>query len=96
MTIRVRICFVVLALAVLALDLGVFHRKTHAVLLVLLVVESTDILFAVDSIPAIFAATQEPMRTAGLRAVPVRRQGELVGMLTLENLGGMDDGELCA
>jgi Zn-dependent protease len=29
----------------------------------------------------------EPMRAAGLRAVPVNRQGELVGMLTLENLG---------
>src|SRR3712207_2353825 len=29
-------------------------------LLVLLLVESTDLIFAVDSIPAIFAVTQEP------------------------------------
>ena len=28
--------------------------------LILLVVESTDLVFAVDSIPAIFAVTQEP------------------------------------
>ncbi|HLN85024.1 MAG TPA: TerC family protein [Candidatus Limnocylindrales bacterium] len=36
--------------------------KTHATLmmLVLIVVETTDVIFAVDSIPAIFAVTQDP------------------------------------
>jgi tellurite resistance protein TerC len=36
--------------------------KTHATLLmlVLFVVETTDVIFAVDSIPAIFAITQDP------------------------------------
>jgi TerC family integral membrane protein len=36
--------------------------KTHATLLmlVLIVVETTDVIFAVDSIPAIFAITQDP------------------------------------
>ena len=36
------------------------QRAITPLLLVLLVVESTDILFAVDSIPAIFAVTQDP------------------------------------
>jgi tellurite resistance protein TerC len=35
-------------------------RAITPLLLVLLVVESTDVLFAVDSIPAIFAVTQDP------------------------------------
>jgi tellurite resistance protein TerC len=38
------------------------NGKRHATLLfiVLLIVEATDILFAVDSIPAVFAVTQDP------------------------------------
>src|SRR5204863_1895538 len=38
------------------------HHKTYATPLfaVLLVVETTDILFAIDSIPAIFAVTLDP------------------------------------
>jgi tellurite resistance protein TerC len=36
------------------------RRAITPLLLVLLVVESTDVLFAVDSIPAIFAVTQDP------------------------------------
>jgi tellurite resistance protein TerC len=36
------------------------QRAITPLLLVLLVVESTDLLFAVDSIPAIFAVTQDP------------------------------------
>jgi len=35
-------------------------RAITPLLLVLLVVESTDVLFAIDSIPAIFAVTQDP------------------------------------
>src|SRR5688572_29689729 len=35
-------------------------RCVTALFLVLLVVESTDVVFAVDSVPAIFAITQEP------------------------------------
>ena len=34
--------------------------REHPIFLVLLVVESTDLLFAVDSIPAIFAVTRDP------------------------------------
>lgn len=42
-----------------------FHRKNHKLyitplFLVLLVVEFTDVVFAVDSIPAIFAVTKDP------------------------------------
>jgi tellurite resistance protein TerC len=36
------------------------RKAITPMLLVLLVVESTDVLFAVDSIPAIFAVTQDP------------------------------------
>src|SRR4029453_17658458 len=36
------------------------HRVATPLFLVLLMVESTDVLFAVDSIPAIFAVTQDP------------------------------------
>src|SRR5512134_3369613 len=38
------------------------NGKQHATLmmLVLIVVETTDVIFAVDSIPAIFAVTQDP------------------------------------
>ena len=36
------------------------RRAATPLLLVLLMVESTDVLFAVDSIPAIFAVTQDP------------------------------------
>src|SRR6266700_1750112 len=103
--------FNIFVLAMLALDLGIFHRKAHAIsikeasiwslvwialamifnagiyffsgpepalqfftgyliekslsvdnifVFVLLVIETTDLIFALDSIPAIFAVTQDP------------------------------------
>ena len=36
------------------------ERKATLLFIVLLIVEATDILFAVDSIPAVFAVTQDP------------------------------------
>ncbi len=36
------------------------HRMMTPLFLVLLIIESTDVLFAVDSIPAVFAITQDP------------------------------------
>ncbi len=42
-----------------------------------------DLVSDMDMLDRIF----EPMRARGLRAVPVERNGELIGMLTLENIG---------
>ncbi len=39
---------------------GSTHRVATPLFLVLLMIETTDVLFAVDSIPAIFAITQDP------------------------------------
>src|SRR5690606_27697342 len=39
---------------------GVMHRAATPLFLVLILVETTDVVFAVDSIPAIFGVTRDP------------------------------------
>jgi hypothetical protein len=71
-------------------------HKRHAtlLLLVLMVVETTDVIFAVDSIPAIFAITQDPFivytsnvfAILGLRALYFMLAG-IMGMFVYLKLG---------